>query len=298
MHDGDDREDLSSVKLDDLLDEILQKNMEAVVRIRDDGVTPTAEWTPEAEVFTDLKVDETEDLALLIEREVAEEVNDAYIEDRIEEDIKVETATDDNERLQNALKSNEEFTVIEMEVGTEEDKRITAKDIRKFVLYIAAVMLLTFVLVNFVAQRTRVSGSSMESTLSDGDNLIVDKITYRFNEPKRFDVIIFPYRHTDDTYYIKRIIGLPGETVQIDNDGGIWINGVRIEDPYEREKMLDPGIAIEPVTLENDEYFVLGDNRNNSQDSRFAGVGLIDRDDIIGKAWIRVFPFKDIGIVE
>lgn len=298
MQEDDKREDTSGVNLDDLLDEILQKNMERVVRINDDSVVPTAEWTPEAEVFTDLLVDEEEDITSLIEREVIEEVNDAYIEDRIEEDSVAENAADDDERLQKAITKSSDFRVIEMEVGSEEDKKITFRDVRMLVLYVACVMALTFLLVEFVGQRTRVSGSSMESTLSDGDNLIVDKVSYRFGEPKRFDIIIFPYQYTKDTFYIKRIVGLPGETVQIDNEGGIWINGVHIEDPYEREKMLDPGTAIEPVTLGTNEYFVLGDNRNNSQDSRFPGVGLIKRDDIIGKAWVRIYPFKKFGIVE
>ena len=82
-------------------------------------------------------------------------------------------------------------------------------------LYLLVIVLLTWVIVTFVGQRTKVDGHSMEPTLSDGDNLIVDKLSYRFRDPERYDIIVFPYQHAENTYYIKRIIGLPGETVQV-----------------------------------------------------------------------------------
>lgn len=94
-----------------------------------------------------------------------------------------------------------------------------------FVIVIAAMLLI----IHYVGQRTEVSGSSMENTLSDGDNLIVDKISYRFHDPERYDIIIFPYKYEEDTYYIKRIIGLPGEHVRIDDSGNIYINGKSTE---------------------------------------------------------------------
>ena len=106
------------------------------------------------------------------------------------------------------------------------------------------------------------------------DNLIVDKITYRFREPERFDIIVFPFEYEDNTFYIKRIIGLPGETVQIDRDGNIFINGEILEEGYGKEVIQEPGRAYEPITLGEDEYFVLGDNRNNSSDSRDMSVGV------------------------
>ena len=91
-------------------------------------------------------------------------------------------------------------------------------------LYLLVIVLLTWVIVTFVGQRTKVDGHSMEPTLSDGDNLIVDKLSYRFRDPERYDIIVFPYQHAENTYYIKRIIGLPGETVQV-IDGYMYING-------------------------------------------------------------------------
>ncbi len=166
-----------------------------------------------------------------------------------------------------------------------------------FIVYIGIVFLLTYLVIHYVGQRTQVSGSSMESTLSDGDNLIVDKISYRFHDPERFDIIVFPYKYEKNTFYIKRIIGLPGETVQIDADGNIYIDGEVMEESYGREVMLDPGEAEDPVTLEEDEYFVLGDNRNASSDSRDPSVGKIIGKDIVGRAWVRIYPFQKIGFI-
>ena len=138
----------------------------------------------------------------------------------------------------------------------------------------------------------------MEPMLSDGDNLIVDKLSYRFNEPQRFDIIVFPFRYAEKTYYIKRIIGLPGETVFIDENGTIFINGEELQDSYGKEIIKDPGRAYEPITLGEDEYFVLGDNRNNSSDSRDPVVGNIHRDEFIGKAWMRIWPFSKMGMIK
>ncbi|MFG6355408.1 MAG: signal peptidase I [Acetatifactor sp.] len=167
-------------------------------------------------------------------------------------------------------------------------------------LYLLIVLCLTYLVIAFVGQRTEVNGASMEPTLSDQDNLIVDKITYRFHDPERFDIIVFPYQHKEKTYFIKRIIGLPGETVQIDEEGRIYINGEVLYETYGRE-VIQPdhiGLAIEPITLGEDEYFVLGDNRNNSTDSRVSQVGNIKRENIIGRAWLRIWPFDDFGILQ
>lgn len=173
------------------------------------------------------------------------------------------------------------------------------KDVLSTGLYLLVVLLITYLIILYVGQRTEVSGSSMEPTLSDGDNLIVDKISYRFKDPERFDIIVFPFQYQKDTYYIKRIIGLPGETVQIDEDGNIYINGEILEESYGRE-VIDAdklGIAAEPITLGEDEYFVLGDNRNHSSDSRVREVGNIKKDQIVGKAWVRIWPISDIEFI-
>ena len=170
------------------------------------------------------------------------------------------------------------------------------KELAGWLLYIVLIIALTWIVVTFVGQRTEVSGSSMETTLSDKDQLIVDKMTYRFRDPKRYDIVVFPYQYQDNTYYIKRIIGLPGETVQI-LSGMVYIDGMRLDEHYGNEIMENLGIAEEPLTLGEDEYFVLGDNRNNSSDSRASDVGLIHRKDLIGRAWIRVWPLSQIGVI-
>ena len=172
------------------------------------------------------------------------------------------------------------------------------KEIISTILYILAVLLGTYLLITFVGQRTSVSGSSMEPTLSNNDQLILDKISYRFSEPKRFDIIVFPFQYKENTYYVKRVIGLPGETVQIDLEGNIYINGEILEEDYGKEKINFPGLAVEPITLGDDEYFVMGDNRNNSSDSREPSVGNIHRDQIIGKAWVRIWPFHKFGVLK
>ena len=136
----------------------------------------------------------------------------------------------------------------------------------------------------------------METTLSDGDNLIVDKISYRFRDPERFEIIVFPFQYEEHTYYIKRIIGLPGETVQV-IDGYVYINGEVLDENYGLEVMDDPGIAAEPITLGEDEYFVLGDNRNNSEDSRYADMGNVKKRNIIGKVWFIASPWSRFGFV-
>lgn len=173
------------------------------------------------------------------------------------------------------------------------------KEVVSFLLYIVIVLALTYLVIHFVGQRTEVSGSSMESTLSNGDNLIVDKISYRFRDPERFDIIVFPYKYEKKTYYIKRIIGLPGETVQIDPEGRIYINGEVLEESYGREVIARNklGLAEREIILGPDEYFVLGDNRNASSDSRDPSVANIKREDIIGRAWLRIWPFHKIGFI-
>ena len=172
------------------------------------------------------------------------------------------------------------------------------KEILSTSLYLLIVLCLTYIVIHFVGQRTQVIGGSMETTLSENDNLIVDKLTYRFREPKRFDIVVFPFQYEKDTYYIKRIIGLPGETIFIDEEGNIFIDDELLTESYGKEIIKDAGRAYEPVTLGEDEYFVMGDNRNNSQDSRDPTVGNIARSDIIGRAWIRIWPLNKFGILK
>lgn len=178
-----------------------------------------------------------------------------------------------------------------------EKKTDIKKEILSWLVYILFVIGLTYLILTYVGQRTVVDGRSMNATLNDGDNLIVEKLSYRFHDPERFDIIVFPPYGTKE-YYIKRIIGLPGETIRIDEAGNIYINDEILEEDYGLETIRNPGRAIEPITLGDDEYFVMGDNRNNSTDSRSAQVGNVKRDTIIGRAWLRIWPLTDIGFLK
>ncbi len=171
------------------------------------------------------------------------------------------------------------------------------KKIVNFGLFLLVILGITYFIVNFVTHRTMVHGSSMEATLSDGDNIMTDTISYRFNEPERFDIISFPYENEEHAYLIKRIIGLPGEKVQI-NAGKIYINDIELIESYGLEVIQSGGIAEMPLLLGEDEYFVMGDNRNDSIDSRFEEVGNVKRTDIIGKAWIQIWPFSELKVIQ
>ena len=180
---------------------------------------------------------------------------------------------------------------------SEKKEKSTAQNILGTIAYIVGVCVFVFLILHFVGQRTVVNGSSMDTTLANGQNLVMDKLSYRFHDPERYDIIVFPYQHAENTYYIKRIIGLPGETVQV-IDGYMYINGKKLDEHYGAEVMEDPGIAAEPIKLGDDEYFVLGDNRNHSSDSRVASVGVLTRDMLIGRAWVRIYPFNKIGVIK
>lgn len=186
---------------------------------------------------------------------------------------------------------------IETDEFTSEDRKSMMLSFAWLVLYIVFIVGICMLVLNFVIQRTIVDGSSMKPTLADGDNIIVSKMSYWFSEPERFDIIVFTYDKKNSIHYIKRVIGLPGDTVQIIN-GSVYINGELLkEDVYGSASMNYAGIASEPITLGEGEYFVLGDNRNESSDSRMADVGIIHAEQIEGKAWLRIYPFSDFGLI-
>lgn len=167
------------------------------------------------------------------------------------------------------------------------------------ITYIGIAFFLVAILIQFVVQRDVVDGESMMNTLQDEDNILVDKLTYQFSDPQRFDVVLFPYGEGDEELcFIKRVIGLPGETVQISRSGDIFIDGEFLEEYYGFEDIQQDKryLAADGYTLQEDEYFVMGDNRNNSYDSR--QIGGIKRDDIIGRAVFRIYPFKSLGFIK
>ena len=186
---------------------------------------------------------------------------------------------------------------------------------KKFIKEFLGVAILSIVIVlpirMFIAQPFVVSGSSMDNSFKNGNYLIVDELSYRFEAPKRGEVIVFKvpekalelshYAIDKTVYFIKRIVGLPGETVQIDGDKVTIFNtenpkGLVLNEPYSYIDKLSPYYTAvnEKVTLGANEYFVMGDNRHNSSDSRFWGV--LDRANIKGRALLRLFPFTQMSI--
>ncbi len=172
------------------------------------------------------------------------------------------------------------------------------REIIEMITYFVVVIVCVLLIHQFVGQQIEVSGSSMESTLHNEDHLILEKISYEIDKPKRYDIVVFrPYSGDKDTYYIKRVIGLPGETIQIIGSD-IYIDNRLLEEDYGNNPIADGGIAKEPFVLGKDEYFLLGDNRNNSKDSRDLSIGAVKRKAIIGRAWVRIWPFKDFGVLK
>ena len=168
-------------------------------------------------------------------------------------------------------------------------------------VWLGAVWLVVQLIITFVGVFSIVDGDSMQPTLYDKEYLWVDKFSYLVSEPERFDVVIFPIEYRGvDSHFVKRIIGLPGETVYIDENGVIFINDKVLPDTYGKEIIseFNRHLAAEPITLGPNEYFVLGDNRNHSSDSRFDSVGNISRDRLMGRVVARLWPLNKIGIVK
>ncbi len=178
-------------------------------------------------------------------------------------------------------------------------RKIFLQIMRQVLIYLAEIVaagLLAFALVYGLGLRVSMSGDSMASTFEDGETLFVNRFVYSIMIPKSGDVIVFRTSENEKSpYYIKRIVGTPGDTVQI-RDGLIYVNDV-LFDTGDTEAILEPGVAEEKLTIEEGEYFVIGDNRNDSQDSRYANFGNVKEEYIIGKAWFYYNALNDLGFV-
>lgn len=171
------------------------------------------------------------------------------------------------------------------------------KFLKAFLIWVIEIILVIFaayLIIEYAVEKTTMMGVSMSTTLNEGEKIIINKLAYIKENPKRYDVIVFSQSKNGHGYYnMKRVIGLPGETVEIVN-GEVYINGVLLKEEIEVEAMRVAGLAEEAIELGENEFFVLGDNRNYSEDSRFANIGIIVKNDIIGKAWLRLEPFSII----
>jgi len=188
----------------------------------------------------------------------------------------------------------EDFHSDTTEISTPEDEESSGGSsfwrFLRDVLETLVLAIILFLAINAVSARIRVDGSSMVPTLTNGQFVIVNRLTYKLGDPDHGDVVVFDYPRDPEQEYIKRIIGLPGDTVEM-NSGHVYINGQIIEEPYIAAAARSTG----EWTVPSDHVFVLGDNRNNSQDSR--NFGSVSTDNIIGKALVIYWPPTDWGII-
>ena len=167
-----------------------------------------------------------------------------------------------------------------------------------WMLEIAIVLAIAFVFVYYIGFRTSVVGQSMAPTLENKQEILVNRFIYSISDPKPNDIVVFlPNGNEKAHYYVKRVIGVPGDTVQI-KDGAVYVNGELFEEKVETAAILDAELASEKIVLEEDEYFVLGDNRNNSEDSRYANIGNVKKEYLFGKAWFIVSPYQKFGFID
>lgn len=178
----------------------------------------------------------------------------------------------------------------------QEDSMSAAKELLQYIILIAAVVTAVLLINEFLLINAKIPSSSMENTIMINDQIFGNRLAYKFDVPKRFDIIIFKYPDDESKYFIKRIIGLPGETVVI-RDGKVYIDGNAepLDDSFCPET---PQGDYGPYTVPEDCYFVMGDNRNNSHDSRFWTNTYVTKDEILGKAVLRYWPITKIGPIK
>ena len=176
-----------------------------------------------------------------------------------------------------------------------EEKTSVGKELFQWVLVIIGAVILAFLIDTFVIVNAQIPSGSMENTIMTGDRVFGNRLAYKFSDPKRFDIIIFKYPDDESQLFIKRIIGLPGETVEI-HDGNIYINGS--DSPLEDVDIKEPMEgSFGPYTVPEGCYFVMGDNRNNSRDSRYWENTFVSEDEILGKAVLRYWPLNEIKLL-
>lgn len=175
---------------------------------------------------------------------------------------------------------------------------VKVKKTLRWIFEIAVTLVFAALTAVLMFQTVTMQESAMEPTVEVGDRFFMNRVIYKVSSPERGDIIVFRTNASDDAaLHIRRVIGLPGETVLI-RDGKIYIDGEEYMESGDFPAVTNPGLAENSVTLKSDEYFVLGDNRNNSEDSRYAAVGNIKRSQIDGRAWLRIWPFSDIGFLK
>lgn len=160
-----------------------------------------------------------------------------------------------------------------------------------WVVDIAVALAFAWFCLHSFGNQVSVAGQSMSPLLNSGDVVLANRLVYDLGKPERLDVVVFEREEGNKS--VKRVIGIPGDVVQI-IDGLIYINGEKADFPDGLDQVSLAGAAKDPITLGEDEYFLLGDNRDSSEDSRFANIGNVKEEQIMGKVWLRLFPFIDV----
>ncbi|MDE6760517.1 MAG: signal peptidase I [Lachnospiraceae bacterium] len=171
-------------------------------------------------------------------------------------------------------------------------------EVGHWAISILVVVILAYSIVTFGVQSVTMIGQSMDPALTNQDVVLINKRAYTFHDPERYDIVAFKLKEDMENYFnIKRIIGLPGEKIQIKN-GRIFIDGnVRTDLPFE-DLVMTEGLALDEITLGEDEYFLMGDNCNNSEDSRYVNIGNISEKEISGKVYFRIAPRNSFGVIK
>ncbi len=182
-----------------------------------------------------------------------------------------------------------------------EEHRISKQTVLKILITLVEIVLVVvaaYGITQYGLETMTVSGEYMSPTLKDGDNILINKMSYQMHKVHRNDVVAVQENGSEHSYVtLERVIGLPGETVKI-QEGKVYINGKELKEKLDFPTMENGGLALQEITLEKGEYFMLGDNRNECEDSRNANIGNILRGDIIGKAWVRLNSFAFIGQID
>ena len=214
------------------------------------------------------------------------------VTDPKENETVAETAADENAKAPEAPAVDAKGRPIDPKTG--KPKKSTARNIAEWILTIAAALAIAFVIRTFIFEPVRVDGESMLETLQNNEVMFVTKFDYLVGKPQRFDVVICHYPNRGSTNFVKRVIGLPGDTVSI-TGGVLTVNDVTYEEEYIVHR---PNFDYGPVTVPEGQYIVMGDNRANSHDSRYADVGALDASMIIGHVRSVLFPFSEWRAIE
>ncbi len=172
------------------------------------------------------------------------------------------------------------------------------KEIVVWAVEIALAIAVTVIVVSLFGFRISVVGSSMSPTLENGETILVNRFVYHLLDPKPNDLVVFrPNGNEKSHYYIKRVVAVPGDTVQV-KEGGIYVNGFPIQEGTSGSGVENALLAEDEITIGEDEYFVIGDNRSSSEDSRYASIGNVKKEYIVGEAWMVAYPWKNLRLIK